>query len=107
MSRFLILSIIAGIVGAVVAERKGRSWPLWAFLCAFFPFSIVVILLLPPVPGRGRSRQCPHCGEALPQGQTSCGRCGRELAIELRECPRCGSYAPKGEPCPECRNSGT
>jgi hypothetical protein len=107
MSRFLILSIIAGIVGAVVAERKGRSWPLWALLCAFFPLLVIVISLLPPALESGRSRQCPHCGETLPQGEASCRRCGKELPIELRECPRCGSFVPKGEPCPECRDSAT
>jgi hypothetical protein len=50
--RYVILLTIAGIVGGIIARRKGRSPIWWFILCALFPLLIIVVALLPPMVSR-------------------------------------------------------
>jgi RNA polymerase subunit RPABC4/transcription elongation factor Spt4 len=103
VSRFLIFGLIAGVIGAVVAQGKGRSWPLWFLLCAVFPFLLVVVIILPPALSRGVTKRCPHCAEIISSQAQVCKYCGRDLPIEMVQCPSCGKYVPDDEYCVECR----
>lgn len=105
MSRLLVLSLAAGVIGAIVADRKGRSWLAWGVICALFPVAILLVVMLPPVYSQGVTKQCPHCGEILRHGAASCKRCGRQLPIEMVQCGNCGKYVPEGDYCPECNKS--
>lgn len=102
MSRLLVLSLAAGVIGAIVADRKGRNRIAWGVVCALFPVAVLLVVLLPPVYSRGITKQCPHCGEVVSRGAALCGRCGRQLPIEMLLCGNCGKYVPEGDSCPEC-----
>lgn len=103
MSRLVVLNLIAGIIGALMADRKGRSWLLWGALCALFPFLLVILLLLPPGLARGVTKKCPYCAEVVRHEATVCRYCGRELPIEMVQCRNCGKFVPDGQYCPECK----
>jgi hypothetical protein len=105
VSRLIIINLIAGIIGAVVAERKGRNWPLWLVLCILFPFMLVVILFLPPVLARGVAKRCPHCAEIVRHEATVCKHCGKDLPLEMVQCPSCGKFVPDADYCMECRKA--
>ena len=47
MYRYLIIAIIAGIIGGIIARRKGYNQILWFILCTIVPLLILVILILP------------------------------------------------------------
>ena len=57
MVRYVILLTIAGIVGSIIAIRKGHSPIGWFILCALFPLLIIVVALLPPKEKGVRSQQ--------------------------------------------------
>ncbi|GAB4388868.1 MAG: zinc ribbon domain-containing protein [Thermodesulfovibrionales bacterium] len=102
MYRLFLLSLVAGVIGAIVADRKGRSWVAWGLLCWAFPLLLVVLVFLRPALSPGATKRCPHCGEVIRHEATVCRYCKRELPIEMVECPRCGKFVPAGERCPEC-----
>jgi hypothetical protein len=102
MYRLFVLRLIAGLIGGVIAYKKGRGTLLWALLSALFPPLIVVVLLLPPLLAPGRTRQCPYCARIVYRNDTKCRYCGRELPIELVRCGACGSYVPDKEYCANC-----
>ena len=83
MLRYVILLTIAGIVGSIIAIRKGRSPILWFFLCAIVPLLIAVIIVLPPLASKGYTKRCPYCAEIIKEGAIVCKHCGRELPIEM------------------------
>lgn len=38
---------IPGIIGGCFAKRKGKSFWLWFFMCAFLPFLVIPAVLMP------------------------------------------------------------
>jgi hypothetical protein len=81
--RYVILLAIAGIVGSIIARRKGRNPIGWFILCAIVPFLIVVIAVLPPLVSKGYTKKCPYCAEIIKEDAMVCKHCGRELPIEM------------------------
>jgi hypothetical protein len=105
MSRLIVFSIVAGVIAAWVAWQRGRNWAFWGCISFFFPFMLLVVLILPPVLAMGTTKKCPHCAEIIKQEATVCKYCGRELPIEMVQCKSCGKYVPDGQYCIECNRA--
>jgi len=81
--RYVILLAIAGIVGGIIAIRKGRNPMWWFILCALFPLLIIVVALLPPMVSKGYTKKCSYCAEIIKEDANFCKHCGREQPIEM------------------------
>ncbi len=84
MIRYIILIVVAGIAGAVLAKPKGRSQLLWFILCAIVPLLVVAIAMLPSVVAKGINKKCPHCSEVIKENATFCKYCGMVNQNEIQ-----------------------
>ena len=78
MSRLIIISIVFGIVGSVLARYKGRNPVLW-FVLGFFIIPIIAITLLPSFAVKGYTKKCPYCAEIIKEDATVCKHCGSNV----------------------------
>ena len=83
MLRYVLLIIITGIAGGIIAIRKGRSPILWFILCALFPLLIIVIALFPARASKGYTKKCLYCAEIIKKDAEFCKHCGKEQPIEM------------------------
>lgn len=79
MIRYIILIVVAGIVGATLARSKGRNQILWFALCAILPILVIAILFLPAAELRGLTKKCKYCGEIIKEEAMVCKHCGKEV----------------------------
>lgn len=102
MGRLVVLQLIAGVIGGLIASRKGRNMLFWALLCFLFPLLTIVIAVLPPLKLAAQKAVCPGCSRPLDQNTHTCRNCGWKRPIELVQCRKCGSFVPEHEDCPTC-----
>jgi hypothetical protein len=79
MIRYIVLIVVTGSVGYILAKAKGRSSVLWFLLCAMVPILVIAIALLPPMVAKGVTKKCPNCAEVMKEDAGVCKYCGRVL----------------------------
>lgn len=89
MTRALLIQILVGLITAIVANSKGRSfWGWWIYGALFSPFALIYALLLKR-DDRAIQRnhqqknriQCPQCEELIPPNSSHCSHCNKEIDI--------------------------
>ena len=76
---FLLISVVAGLIGGFAGRAKGSSFLLWALVCAIPPYvGLLAVALYRDERDEPRG-QCPGCGRIVPLHQALCTRCGTEL----------------------------
>ncbi|GAM10129.1 hypothetical protein OR1_02417 [Geobacter sp. OR-1] len=72
--------VLPGIVGAWIASTKGRNTLGWFFICAFFPPTIMAIIIQSPIKEvEGHYRECPACRELQSWKLSACKYCGAAM----------------------------
>jgi len=102
MGRVLLLSILAGFLGGIIAWHKGRNVFVWFAICFLLPLAVVVVGFLPPVAAPGLTKACPKCVGIMAQDAVHCAACGHDLPIEMKQCPSCGRVVRDGAYCGAC-----
>jgi hypothetical protein len=82
MYRYLIIAVICGIVGAIIARKKGYNHLLWFVACILVPLLILVLVLLPEKVSFGYSQKCPYCSEIIKIDAKVCRYCGNKVTVE-------------------------
>lgn len=79
----LIIALIFGVVGAVIASGRGRNAFGWFILCFLFPLiGLILLLLLPPLEGvlkESERKACPKCAEYVRKEALVCKHCSYSL----------------------------
>ncbi|HEX2701812.1 MAG TPA: hypothetical protein VHM72_00060 [Solirubrobacteraceae bacterium] len=76
---YVLICLGSGLVGAVIASRKGSSFPVWFAISALIPVLGPVAALLYRRESETQLRQCPACGTAVKVYDAMCMRCGTDL----------------------------
>ena len=83
MFRIIFLLAVAGLIGAILAARKGRNPAVWFILCAIAPLVIAVIAVLPARPARGFTKKCRYCSEIIKEDAQLCKHCHKQQPIDM------------------------
>jgi hypothetical protein len=77
---YVLICLGSGLVGAVIASRKGSSFPVWFVISAIIPILGPIAALLYRHESETPLRQCPSCGAAVRVYDAMCMRCGVDLS---------------------------
>jgi len=102
VGRLVVLQIIAGAIGGLIAAKKGRNILFWILACFLFPLLTVIISFLPSLKDKAPEKQCPGCSHPVGPREDACRNCGWKRPIELVQCRTCGNFVPEHENCPAC-----
>lgn len=80
---FLLVIIIPGVAGGILAANRGRKFVGWSILCAIFPiFLLVIYFEKPKREVEGKFRKCRSCGEFIKWREPACKYCGTSVRNE-------------------------
>ena len=75
----MLICLVSGLVGAVIASRKGSSFPVWFVVSALIPVLGPIAALLYRRESETPLRHCPSCGAVLKVYDAMCMHCGTDL----------------------------
>ncbi len=82
---YVLICLGSGLVGAVIASRKGSSFPVWFVISAIIPILGPIAALLYRRESETPLRACPACGAPARIYDAMCMRCGTDLPYPLPE----------------------
>lgn len=82
-----VIAVLIGLIPAVIAKGKGRSFGLWWFYGALLfivalPHSIIMKANVQAIESQQLSegmQKCPYCAELVKQEAIVCKHCGRDI----------------------------
>ena len=80
----LLLAILLGLIPAVIAEKKGRSfivWWLFGALLFIVALPLAILLENKTIARNSGVKHCPYCGQALPVKEMECPNCHRAQPV--------------------------
>jgi len=83
----IILPIIFGIIGVIIAGTKGRNQFAWFAWCFLFPLiGLVVLLCMSNLKKRElkETKTCPKCAERVKLGAMVCKHCSYDFSVESK-----------------------
>uniref|UniRef100_A0A831UEK4 Zinc ribbon domain-containing protein n=1 Tax=Geobacter metallireducens TaxID=28232 RepID=A0A831UEK4_GEOME len=78
---FLLVIVVPGVAGGILAANRARNFVGWSILCAVFPIFLLVIYFHKPLREvEGKFWRCRSCSEFLKWREDSCRYCGTPRA---------------------------
>ena len=79
---FLLVIVVPGVAGGILAANRARNFVGWSILCAVFPIFLLVIYFHKPLREvEGKFWKCHSCGEFLKWREDSCKYCNAPRAM--------------------------
>lgn len=76
MYRYLVIALVAGVVGGYLAGNKGYHRIGWFLLCTIVPPLLLVVLILKPKSPGNIDKKCVFCSQYIPADARICKFCG-------------------------------